>query len=124
MKKGVVGSQVRVDLESVPVSFEKWAQPGHFAKTLSKGPVSTTWVWNLHADVHDFDTQTTNLEGISRRIFSAHFGQLAVIMIWLSGMFFSWCPLFKLRGVDCKSNAGKTKRTIGLAYRWAGNFKW
>ena len=88
VKKGVIGSSVSVDLESVPVSFEKWAQPGHFAKTLSKGPVSTTWVWNLHADVHDFDTQTTNLEGISRRVFSAHFGQLAIIMIWLSGMFF------------------------------------
>ena len=88
VKKGAIGSKISVDLEKVPVSFEKWAQPGHFSKTLSKGPVSTTWVWNLHADVHDFDTQTTNLEVISRRVFSAHFGQLAIIMIWLSGMFF------------------------------------
>ena len=88
VKKGAIGSKVSVDLDNVPVSFEKWAQPGHFSKTLSKGPVSTTWVWNLHADVHDFDTQTTNLEVISRRVFSAHFGQLAIIMIWLSGMFF------------------------------------
>lgn len=31
---------------------------------------------------------TTDLEDISRKIFSAHFGQLAIIEIWLSGMFF------------------------------------
>lgn len=43
---------------------------------------------NLHADAHDFDSHTTDLEDISRKIFSAHFGQLAVIEIWLSGMFF------------------------------------
>lgn len=35
-----------------------------------------------------FESQTTDLEDISRKIFSAHFGQLAIIEIWLSGMFF------------------------------------
>ena len=53
-----------------------------------KGPATTTWVWDLHADAHDFDSHTTDLEDISRKVFSAHFGQLGVIFIWLSGMYF------------------------------------
>jgi photosystem I P700 chlorophyll a apoprotein A1 len=43
---------------------------------------------NLHADAHDFDMQTKSLEDISRKIFSAHFGQLAIIFLWISGMHF------------------------------------
>jgi photosystem I P700 chlorophyll a apoprotein A1 len=30
--------------------------------------------------------QTKSLEDISRKIFSAHFGQLAIIFLWISGM--------------------------------------
>jgi photosystem I P700 chlorophyll a apoprotein A1 len=63
-------------------------KPGHFDRTLSRGPKTTTWIWNLHADAHDFDSHTSDLEDISRKIFSAHFGHLAVIFIWLSGMYF------------------------------------
>ncbi len=43
---------------------------------------------NLHADAHDFDSQTSSLEDISRKIFSAHFGQLAIIFIWVSQAYF------------------------------------
>ena len=32
--------------------FEKWAKPGPFSRTLAKGPKTTTWIWNLHADAH------------------------------------------------------------------------
>ena len=60
-------------------------KPGHFSRTLSKGPTTTTWVWNLHADAHDFDSHTSDLEDVSRKVFSAHFGQLGIIFIWLSG---------------------------------------
>jgi len=77
-----------VDRNPVPTSFEKWSQPGHFSRTLAKGPKTTTWIWNLHADAHDFDSHTSSLEDISRKIFSAHFGQLSVIFLWLSGMYF------------------------------------
>ena len=77
-----------VDMNPVGTSFEKWAQPGHFSRTLAKGPKTTTWIWNLHADVHDFDSQSASLEEISRKIFSAHFGQLAIIVLWISGMYF------------------------------------
>ena len=75
--------KVLVDRNTVnTTSFEKWAKPGHFSRTLSKGPKTTTWIWNLHADAHDFDMQTKSLEDVSRKIFSAHFGQLSIIFLW------------------------------------------
>lgn len=80
--------KVEVDKNPVPTSFEKWGKPGHFDRTLARGPKTTTWIWNLHADAHDFDSQTNDLQEVSRKIFSAHFGQLAVIFIWLSGAYF------------------------------------
>jgi photosystem I P700 chlorophyll a apoprotein A1 len=80
--------KVTVDNDPVPTSFEKWSQPGHFDRTLAKGPKTTTWIWNLHANAHDFDSHTSDLEDVSRKIFSAHFGHLAVIFIWLSGMYY------------------------------------
>ena len=80
--------KVAIDKNPVETSFEKWAQPGHFSKKLAKGPTTTTWIWNLHADAHDFDSYTSSLEEVSRKIFSAHFGQLAIIFLWLSGMYF------------------------------------
>ncbi|MDZ7970690.1 MAG: photosystem I core protein PsaA [Nostoc sp. DedSLP03] len=81
-------ARVIVDNDPVPTSFERWAQPGHFDRSLARGPKTTTWIWNLHALAHDFDTHTSDLEDISRKIFSAHFGHLAVVTIWLSGMIF------------------------------------
>ena len=83
------GAKVRVtvDRDVVPTSFEKWGQPGHFDRTLKKGPKTTTWIWDLHANVHDFDSFTTE-EDTARKIFSAHFGHLGVIFIWLSGMYY------------------------------------
>nr|YP_010336081.1 photosystem I P700 chlorophyll a apoprotein A1 [Tsunamia transpacifica]UNJ14487.1 photosystem I P700 chlorophyll a apoprotein A1 [Tsunamia transpacifica] len=79
---------VTVEKDPVATSFDKWGQPGHFARTLAKGPKTTTWIWNLHADAHDFDSHTSSLEDVSRKIFSAHFGQLAIIFLWISGMYF------------------------------------
>jgi len=79
---------ITVDRDPVSTSFEKWAQPGHFSRTLAKGPKTTTWIWNLHADAHDFDSHTSSLEDIFCKIFSAHFGQLSIIFLWLSGMYF------------------------------------
>ncbi|MGV2831916.1 photosystem I core protein PsaA [Myxosarcina sp. GI1(2024)] len=81
-------AKVVVDTNPVPTSFEKWAKPGHFDRTLARGPKTTTWIWNLHADAHDFDTHTSDLEDVSRKIFAAHFGHLAVVFVWLSGMYY------------------------------------
>jgi photosystem I P700 chlorophyll a apoprotein A1 len=38
--KELEASKVRVIVDKDPVatSFEKWAQPGHFSRTLAKGP--------------------------------------------------------------------------------------
>ena len=49
--------QIFVEKDAVETSFAKWAQPGHFSRTLAKGPKTTTWIWNLHADAHDFDSR-------------------------------------------------------------------
>ena len=81
-------ARVIVDKDPVPTSFEKWAKPGHFDRSLGRGPKTTTWIWNLHALAHDFDTHTSDLEDISRKIFAAHFGHLAIVTLWLSGMIF------------------------------------
>jgi photosystem I P700 chlorophyll a apoprotein A1 len=82
-------SKVTWTANPVATSFEKWAAAGHFSKSLSKGPKSTTWIWNIHADSHDFEAHISgDLESISRKIFSAHFGQLSIILLWISGMWF------------------------------------
>jgi photosystem I P700 chlorophyll a apoprotein A1 len=81
-------ARVVVDKDPVPTSFERWGKPGHFDRSLAKGPKTTTWIWNLHALAHDFDTHTSDLEDISRKVFAAHFGHLAVVTLWLSGMIF------------------------------------
>jgi photosystem I P700 chlorophyll a apoprotein A1 len=80
--------KVLVDKNTIETSFEKWAKPGHFSRKLSKGPATTTWIWDLHADAHDFDSHTKDLQEISRKVFSAHFGQLGIIFLWISGMYF------------------------------------
>ena len=38
--------KIIVDRDPVETSFEKWAKPGHFSRTLAKGPTTTTWIWN------------------------------------------------------------------------------
>ena len=87
-EQGVKTVKVSTEENPVVTSFQKWGQPGHFSRSLAKGPKTTTWIWNLHADAHDFDAQTNSLEDVSRKIFSAHFGQLSIIFLWISGMFF------------------------------------
>ena len=80
--------RVVVDKDPVPASPELFGKPGHFSRSLKGGPKTTTWIWNLHALAHDFDTQTNDLEEVSRRVFAANFGHLAVIFVWMSGFFY------------------------------------
>jgi photosystem I P700 chlorophyll a apoprotein A1 len=91
--------KVVIDSNQVATDFRKWAKPGHFSRTIAKGPNTTTWVWNLHADAHDFDAHTSDLQEISRKIFSAHFGQLGIILIWVRRAFFPWSSVFELRSL-------------------------
>jgi len=86
-KREIQKVKVVVDNDLVATNFRKWAKPGHFSRTLAKGPTTTTWIWNVHADAHDFDRHTSDLQEISRKVFSAHFGQLGIIFLWLSGAY-------------------------------------
>jgi photosystem I P700 chlorophyll a apoprotein A1 len=82
------GKLVLVEKDPVETSFELWTRPGFFYKKLAKGPRTTSWIWNIHADAHDFDLQTNSAEVLARKVFSAHFGQLSVILLWIGGMYF------------------------------------
>ncbi|KAL3498047.1 hypothetical protein ACH5RR_040779 [Cinchona calisaya] len=82
------GVKILVDRDPVLTSFEEWAKLGNFSRTIAKGPDTTTWIWNLHADAHNFDSRTSDLEEISQKVFSSHFGQISIIFLWLSGMYF------------------------------------
>jgi photosystem I P700 chlorophyll a apoprotein A1 len=44
-----------------------WAKPGHFSRVLAKVQQQQLDL-NLHADAHDFDAHTTDLEDISRKV--------------------------------------------------------
>jgi photosystem I P700 chlorophyll a apoprotein A1 len=80
-----------------------------FWGTSRVGNSATKWYWNLHALSHDFDTHSVvsnyrtqtcvvqhkeyriwerNIQNISRKVFRAHFGQLGIIFLWLSGMYY------------------------------------
>merc|ERR1712061_218104 len=74
-----------------------YSKPGHFNKALSKGPSSTTFIWNLHADAHDFDSPGTGLSGKirenagvvsigSRKVFSSNLAHLSLVFFWLGAM--------------------------------------
>jgi len=86
--------KILVDRDPIKTSFEERARPGHFSRTIAKGPDTNTWIWNLHVDAHDFDSHTSDLEEISRKVFSAHFDQLKglrrpnkhLVMITLVGL--------------------------------------
>ena len=108
--------RVVVDNDPVPTSFQKWSEPGHFDRTLARGPKTTTWIWNLHANAHDFDSHTSDLEDVSRKIFSAHFGHLAVIFIWLSGMYFHGANFQTLKP------GWQTRLGSNLVPKWFGQF--
>jgi hypothetical protein len=60
---------VKVSTEENPVvnSLQKWSQPAPFSRLLVPGPKTATWIWNLHADAHDFDAQTNSLEDASKK---------------------------------------------------------
>ena len=51
-----------IETDAIPVDFSKLDKPGFWSKSLAKGPKTTTWIWNLHADAHDFDTHVGDLQ--------------------------------------------------------------
>ena len=75
-----------------------WSKAGHFTIALSKGAKTTTWIWNLHSDAHDFYISSTNeralmakeraLRAITRKVFSSNLAHLSLVFFWISGMHF------------------------------------
>ena len=65
-----------------------WSKAGHFNKALSKGPKTTTWIWNLHSNAHDFDIQQSSMAVIRRKVFSSNSAHLSLLFFWISGMLF------------------------------------
>ena len=79
------------------INHKVWSKAGHFNKALSKGPKTTTWIWNLHSDAHDFDMQylykkTPRLAKlaavITRKVFSSNLAHLSLVFFWISYMHF------------------------------------
>ena len=65
-----------------------WSKPGHFNRALSKGPRTTSWIWNLHSDAHDFDVQQSLIAVITRKVFSSNLAHLSLVFFWLAFLHF------------------------------------
>ena len=68
------------------VNSSVWSNVGHFSSILAKGPQTTTWIWNLHADAHDYNASSSSDSITSRKVFSSNLAHLAIVLLWLSGM--------------------------------------
>jgi len=65
-----------------------WSRIGNFSKALSKGPATTRWMWDIHADAHDLDVLQC-YRTKSNNILAANLAHIAVVLFWLAGMHFS-----------------------------------
>jgi len=81
-----------------------WSKAGHFNKALSKGPKTTTWIWNLHSNAHDFELhiQQSSMAVITRKVFSSNLAHLSLVFFWISGMLFL-AGLTPLHGNNAKT---------------------
>jgi len=70
------------------VSSQVWSQAGHFSGSLSKGPKSTSWIWNLHSLAHDFDIQTGSASLIARKVFSSGLAHLSLVFLWFGFLYY------------------------------------
>ena len=71
-----------------------WSKAGLNNKAFSKASngklkaTSTSWIWNLHSDAHDFDIQMeSDIIGI-RKVFSSNLAHISIVFFWISGMHF------------------------------------
>ena len=89
MSESFVSSHLQIKLFFRYINSSAWSKAGHFSKALSKGPRTTTWIWNLHSDAHDFDMQPSHTSSVIRRkVFSSNTAHLSLVFFWISGMHF------------------------------------
>ncbi|KAL2223940.1 UNVERIFIED_CONTAM: Photosystem I chlorophyll a apoprotein A1, partial [Sesamum indicum] len=118
--------KILVDKDPVKTSFEQWAKPGHFSRTIAKGPDTTTWIWNLHADAHDFDSHTSDLEEISRKIWRASgiTSELQLYCTAIGALVFAALMLFAVHvslPINQFLNAGVDPKEIPLPHEFILN---
>jgi photosystem I P700 chlorophyll a apoprotein A1 len=74
------------------INSRVWSQSGsgHFNKALAKGPKTTTWIWNLHADAHDFQQSSSESTAgsVGAKVFSSGLAHISIVFFWLGGMHF------------------------------------
>ena len=86
------------------INTRLWSKAGDFNKALSKGPKTTTWIWNLHDHAHELDSNNTlynlsqpahtpvitgpALRAYARKVFSSNLAHLSLVFFWISGMHF------------------------------------
>jgi photosystem I P700 chlorophyll a apoprotein A1 len=68
------------------VNSSVWSKVGHFSVTLAKGPQTTTWIWNIHADAHDYRAHLDQSNLVGRKVFASNLAHVAVVLLWISGM--------------------------------------
>jgi hypothetical protein len=67
--------KIKLFFRYINTTSRVWCKAGHFNKALSKGPKTTTWIWNLHSDGHDFPHQQSWCKccfGLVECIFMVH----------------------------------------------------
>lgn len=52
--------------------------------------MNTSWIWNIHADAHDYDTDSVTIgRANQRKIFASNIAHISVVIAWLSGTYLS-----------------------------------
>ena len=70
------------------VSVNIWSKAGHFTKSLLKGSSTTSWIWNLHSDAHDYDQQQSTYTIILRKILASNLVHISLVCLWIRGIHF------------------------------------
>ena len=65
-----------------------WTAVGHFSRALSKGAIITSWIWNLHINSHEYESNTTSFSLYLRKVFSSNMSHGTLVLTWLSSMHF------------------------------------
>ena len=75
------------------VSSSLWSAKGRICKAFAKGPTTTSWIFNIHAGAHDFDSrlevETSYYYLVTRKVFSSNLAHLSAVFFWLAGLHYA-----------------------------------
>lgn len=72
-------------------SAKYWSLIGHFSRVFSKGPLTTTWIWDIHSCAHDFefhDLHNSSVATVARKVLASNLAHISLVFFWLS--FLAW----------------------------------